>query len=269
MDVGARQIYLNISETADLLAFTYKIIPRVYSVLAWKRENIQYVSVLWPKMPCWCLRSRRRDNNSNNHLFQPSYAKELIWAQKTPLTLQADAIQQPKTTTICTGWPKLDNRSLEKCCLIRRLRIMSKPHDRMTPSCIIYIWSLNWWSWGKGAEDIFLAYIELLSTNRETFNCHSLHGSHKAATQDISQSYFNFVSEQHNWARAQSVPVVHQVPHYILQTALRNFLSPSNPYGCGVCVCHRGHRVFCEIMLQLYLELCSSSWLANLAKFSQ
>lgn len=176
MDVGARQIYLNISETANLLAFTYKIIPRVYSVLAWKRENIQYVSVLWPKMPCWCLRSRRRDNNSNNHLFQPSYAKELIWAQKTPLTLQADAIQQPKTTTICTGWPKLDNRSLEKCCLIRRLRIRSKPHDSMTPSCIIYIWRLNWWSWGKGAEDIFLAYIELLSTNRKTFNCHSLHG---------------------------------------------------------------------------------------------
>lgn len=167
MDVGARQIDLNISETANLLAFTYKIIPRVYSVLAWKRENIQYVSVLWPKMPCWCLRSRRRDNNSNNHLFQPSYAKELIWAQKTPLTLQADAIQQPKTTTICTGWPKLDNRSLEKCCLIRRLRIRSKPHDSMTP---------NWWSWGKGAEDIFLAYIELLSTNRKTFNCHSLHG---------------------------------------------------------------------------------------------
>lgn len=91
----------------------------------------------------------------------------------------------------------------------------------------------------------------------------------KAATQDISQSYFNFVSEQHNWARAQSVPVVHQVPHYILQTALRNFLSPSNPYRFGVCVCHRGHRVFCEIMLQLYLELCSSSWLANLARFSQ
>lgn len=176
MDVGARQIDLNISETANLLAFTYKIIPRVYSVLAWKRENIQYVSVLWPKMPCWCLRSRRRDNNSNNHLFQPSYAKELIWAQKTPLTLQADAIQQPKTTTICTGWPKLDNRSLEKCCLIRRLRIRSKPHDSMTPSCIIYIWRLNWWSWGKGAEDIFLAYIELLSTNRKTFNCHSLHG---------------------------------------------------------------------------------------------
>lgn len=176
MDVGARQIDLNISETANLLAFTYKIIPRVYSVLAWKRENIQYVSVLWPKMPCWCLRSRRRDNNSNNHLFQPSYAKELIWAQKTPLTLQADAIQQPKTTTICTGWPKLDNRSLEKCCLIRRLRIRSKPHDSMTPSCIIYIWRLNWWSWGKGAEDIFLAYIELLSTNWKTFNCHSLHG---------------------------------------------------------------------------------------------
>lgn len=176
MDVGARQIDLNISETANLLAFTYKIIPRVYSVLAWKRENIQYVSVLWPKMPCWCLRSRRRDNNSNNHLFQPSYAKELIWAQKAPLTLQADAIQQPKTTTICTGWPKLDNRSLEKCCLIRRLRIRSKPHDSMTPSCIIYIWRLNWWSWGKGAEDIFLAYIELLSTNRKTFNCHSLHG---------------------------------------------------------------------------------------------
>lgn len=176
MDFGARQIDLNISETANLLAFTYKIIPRVYSVLAWKRENIQYVSVLWPKMPCWCLRSRRRDNNSNNHLFQPSYAKELIWAQKTPLTLQADVIQQPKTTTICTGWPKLDNRSLEKCCLIRRLRIRSKPHDSMTPSCIIYIWRLNWWSWGKGAEDIFLAYIELLSTNRKTFNCHSLHG---------------------------------------------------------------------------------------------
>lgn len=176
MDVGARQIDLNISETANLLAFTYKIIPRVYSVLAWKRENIQYVSVLWPKMPCWCLRSRRRDNNSNNHLFQPSYAKELIWAQKTPLTLQADVIQQPKTTTICTGWPKLDNSSLEKCCLIRRLRIRSKPHDSMTPSCIIYIWRLNWWSWGKGAEDIFLAYIELLSTNRKTFNCHSLHG---------------------------------------------------------------------------------------------
>lgn len=144
--------------------------------MVWKRENIQYVSVLWPKMPCGCLRSRRRDNNSNNHLFQPSYAKELIWAQKTPLTLQADAIQQPNTTTICTGWPKLDNRSLEKCCLIRRLRIRSKPHDSMTPSCIIYIWSLNWWSWGKGAEDIFLAYIELLSTNWETFKCHSLHG---------------------------------------------------------------------------------------------
>lgn len=44
------------------------------------------------------------------------------------------------------------------------------------PALYIYIWRLNWWSWGKGAEDIFLAYIELLSTNRKTFNCHSLHG---------------------------------------------------------------------------------------------
>lgn len=38
MDVGARQINLNISETANLLAFTYKIIPRVYSVWSEKEK---------------------------------------------------------------------------------------------------------------------------------------------------------------------------------------------------------------------------------------
>jgi len=51
--VNARWAGLRISESADLLGFSYIIISRVYREWS-ENENIQWVAVLWMKMPCRC-----------------------------------------------------------------------------------------------------------------------------------------------------------------------------------------------------------------------
>jgi len=52
MVVGARQAGLSISQSAQLLGFSHTTISRVYKKWCEKGKNIQYVAVLWAKMPC-------------------------------------------------------------------------------------------------------------------------------------------------------------------------------------------------------------------------
>lgn len=49
--VGARRAGLSISETVALLGFSHTTILE-FTKNGLKKENIQGVSVLWPKMPC-------------------------------------------------------------------------------------------------------------------------------------------------------------------------------------------------------------------------
>jgi len=52
MVVGARRAGLSISQSAQLLGFSSMTISRVYKEWCEKGKNIQYVAVLWAKMPC-------------------------------------------------------------------------------------------------------------------------------------------------------------------------------------------------------------------------
>jgi len=52
MIVGARRASLSISQSAQLLGFSRTTIYWVYKEWCKKGRNIQYVAVLWVKMPC-------------------------------------------------------------------------------------------------------------------------------------------------------------------------------------------------------------------------
>ncbi len=56
MFVGARRAGLSISKTVDLLGFLHTTISMVYREWSEKRENIQWATVVWTKMPGWCQR---------------------------------------------------------------------------------------------------------------------------------------------------------------------------------------------------------------------
>ncbi len=60
MVVGARRAGLSISKTADLLGSSRTSISRVYREWSEKEKNIQWASVVWTKMPCWCQRRMGR-----------------------------------------------------------------------------------------------------------------------------------------------------------------------------------------------------------------
>lgn len=83
----------------------------------WKRENTQWASVLWVKMPCWYQRSDENgqtaltweegDSDSNIHSFQSRYAEEQM-KQKTTLVSTRVSWEEKTEATFCKVSPKLD-----------------------------------------------------------------------------------------------------------------------------------------------------------------
>lgn len=68
---------------ADLLLFSPTTISRVYTA----GSQIEQISSLWAKMPCWCERrmcglvQMKCNSNSNNHWLQPRNADYHLWTQ--------------------------------------------------------------------------------------------------------------------------------------------------------------------------------------------
>ncbi len=167
MIVGARRADLSISKTADLLGFSCTTSSRVYR--EWKRENIQWATVEWTKMPCWCQRSMGRlvrddrkatitqittrynqgkqntisERTTRRTLKQMGYSSRrphrvlLLSAKNRKLRLQLTQVHQNWTIE---DWKNVA-WSDESRFLLRhsdgRVRFWCKEHESKDPSCLV------------------------------------------------------------------------------------------------------------------------------------
>uniref|UniRef100_A0A9J7ZE42 Tc3 transposase DNA binding domain-containing protein n=1 Tax=Cyprinus carpio carpio TaxID=630221 RepID=A0A9J7ZE42_CYPCA len=121
MVVGARRAGLSISKTAELLGFSRTTISRVNREWS-KKEKISSDE----RQLCGqkCLDDVRDDRKATVPQITTRYKQgmqNIISECTTRRHPEADGLQQQKTTleaTICKGSPKLDNRRLEKRCLV-------------------------------------------------------------------------------------------------------------------------------------------------------
>ncbi len=137
----SRRAGLSISETADLLGFSHSTISRVCGEWS-EKEKISSERQLCGRKYLVDVRGQRRMSRlvrddrwttvtQITTRYKPRYAEYHLWTHNTS-NPEADGLQQQKTTpgaalvrweqeteaTIHTGSPKLDNRRLEKRCLV-------------------------------------------------------------------------------------------------------------------------------------------------------
>ncbi len=138
MVVGARRAGLSISKTADLLGFSHTTISRVYRERS-EKEKISSERQLYGQK-CLDVRGQRRmgrlvrddrketltqNNIHYNQVMQNTISerttrrslKQMGYSSRKPHRVPLPSEQETEAT-IHTGSPKLDNRRLEKRCLV-------------------------------------------------------------------------------------------------------------------------------------------------------
>ncbi len=170
-----------------------------------KRENIQWVAVVWTKMLCWCQRRMSRlvrdDRKATVTQITTRYNQGMqntISERTTHRTLKQMGYSSRRPHRVLLLSAKNRKRRLQftqahqnwtiedwkKRCLVWWVSIFAATFRYLGQNFVQRIWKHGsilpcvngsgcWW-WCNGVGDIFLAHFGPLSTNCASFKCHSL-----------------------------------------------------------------------------------------------
>ncbi len=173
-------IYTHISETANLLGFSHTTISRVLQRMVWKRENIQWATVVWTKMPCWCQRrmvrlvrddrkatvtqiTTRYNQHMQNTISERTTRrtlKQMGYSSRRPHRVLLSAKNRKRRiqfTQAHQHWTIEDWKNVawsdESRFLLRHKRTWHKEHESTDPSCLVsmvqagagvMVWGMLW-----------------------------------------------------------------------------------------------------------------------------
>ncbi len=113
-----------------------------------ERENIEYAAVLLVKMPCWCRRSEEYNQTglswlkgkSDSNMHKSNLEADGLQWQKTTPGFTPVSREQETDATVYTGSLKLDNRRIEKGCLVRRVTISASTFGWLSQNLALKAW---------------------------------------------------------------------------------------------------------------------------------